>query len=529
MMALSQSRTKRLVAIHGWSGVVLGLLLYVVLLTGSVVVFAFEIGSWSASGVKAQAPFERPLDGALRGLAAAVPADYRDEVSVFPNAAGHIVAFLHTHTANAEGDPDEKGVLYELHPGTHEVLARREGFGSEVFGADPWGALDEFLVELHVNLHLPDPWGLYATGLLGLLMLAAAVSGILIHRHLIRDLFVAPRLSGLLLNARDRHNLAGSWGLPFAFVLAFTGAFLSFAVALGLPTIGMVAFGGDRTAFIERLIGVPEGEDPRPAPLADIDTMLAASAAAAGSAPRGFSVRHWGRADASVTVFHLPAEGDLSAAQQVFDGPSGAHRGTKPSLGTKPSVGSAVFGLMHPLHFGSFAGLLSRTVWFVLGLAMCYVTLTGLQLWLQRRAEEPLWRRLARAVPVVGYGLPIGVAGSGIGFFLSLPAARTLFWTPSAFLIACALALAAGLALRDERRLARLYRAVLGATLIVLPLLRMAAGGSAWEELLASANRAVIVFDLVLFLAGAGFVAAAAGRSLWVPAAPCAAERIAAE
>ncbi len=501
-------------AIHGWSGTVLGLLLYVVLLTGAVAVFALQIGSWSASGVKSQQPFAQPLDGTLRALAAQVPAEYRDDIGVFSNSAGHIVAFLHAHTKDADGEIGDKGVLFELHPETHEILAQREGFAADVLGADPWGALDDFLVDLHINLHLPDPWGLYATGVLGLLMLASAISGILIHRHLIKDLFVAPRFSSLLLNARDRHNLAGSWGLPFAIVLAFTGAFLSFALSLGLPTVSTVAFGGDHAAMIERLVGAPEAADPTPAPLADIDVMLAASAKAAGSAPTGFSVHHWGRADATVTVFHEPPEGDLTVAQQVFDGVSGVHLGSKPPLGTEPSVGSAVFQLMIPLHFGTFAGMLSRTVWFALGLAMCYVTLTGLQLWLQRRSDEPLWRHLARAVPIFGYGLPIAIAGSGIGFFLSLPADSTLFWTPVGFLIAAALAIAAGLAVRQDRTLSQLYRLMLGVSLIALPLLRMAMGGAGWEALAASDNTAIAIFDLVLLLAGASFVLAAIGRRL---------------
>ncbi len=529
MIALSQARTKRLVAIHGWSGVILGLLLYVVLLTGAVAVFALEIGSWSAGGMKSQTPLERPLDATLRALAEEVPEAYLEEVSVFSNSAGHVVAFLHGHAVNDEGMPDDEGVLFELHPVTHEVLAKREGFSSEVFGVDPWGALDEFLVELHVNLHLPDPWGLYATGVLGLLMLAAAISGILIHRHLIQDLFLAPRLSSLLVNARDRHNLAGSWSLPFAFILAFTGAFLSFAIALGLPTVAMVAFGGDQVAFIERLVGVPEAEDPTPAPLADIDAVLAASAREAGTAPSSFVVRHWGRADAEVLVFHEPAEGDLNGTQHVFDGPSGRHLGPKPTLGTKPSIGNSVFGLMQPLHFGTFAGLLSKTIWFALALAACYVTLSGLQLWLSRRAEDPLWRRFARALPMVGYGLPIAMAGSGIAFFLSLPAGATLFWTPAGFLIAAALAILTGLLLRHEGLLSRTYRTALGFCLIALPLLRMLVGGAGWGALLGSNNAAVVAFDMALLLAGAGFLLAASGWRLARARAPGEAGRVAAE
>ena len=508
MIRLSQARTKRLLAIHGWSGVILGLLLYVVVLTGAVVVFAHDIGAWSAGGAKSHAPLSEPLDGTLRSLASQVPHAYLDDVGVFANAAGHLVVFLHTHAVNDAGDPDDKGVLFELHPKTHAVLQRREGFGSEIFGQDPWGALDEFLVDLHVNLYLPQPWGLYATGVLGLLLMSSAISGILLHRHLIKDLFVAPRPSGALLNARDRHNLAGSWALPFALVLAFTGAFLSFAISLGFPAIGQVAFGGDQMALIEKVVGVPEAEDPTPTPLADLDAMLAASAAAVGSAPDSLTVQRWGRADARVLVNHPPAAGDLSAEQQVFAGASGEHLGSKPFIGTQPSAGSAIMLLMFPLHFGSFAGLLSRAVWLALGLALCYVVLTGLLLWLRRRAEDPLWQRLARAVPVVGYGLPIGLVGSGVAFFLTVPAEGTLFWTPVGFVIGACLAVAAGLSVRQYQPLAKLYRSVLGVGLFALPLLRLVMVGPGWGELLATGNGAVVAFDLVLLASGLGIVRA---------------------
>ena len=45
-----------------------------------------------------------------------------------------------------------------------------------------------------------------------------------------------------------------------------------------------------------------------------------------------------------------------------------------------PSTGGVLFDLMAPLHFGNFAGVFSKAVWFALGFAGAYVTLTGLSL-----------------------------------------------------------------------------------------------------------------------------------------------------
>src|SRR3546814_2905246 len=91
---------------------------------------------------------------------------------------------------------------------------------------------------------------------------------------------------------------------------------------------------------------------------------------------------------------------------------------------------------MSPLHFGNFAGILSKAVWFGLGFAMCYVTLTGLRLWLARRgpsARSLSW--LDRVVMVVGFGLPFALVVAAAAFLVAMPLGRAVFWPPAAFLI----------------------------------------------------------------------------------------------
>jgi uncharacterized iron-regulated membrane protein len=47
VISLSAGETKRLVAVHGWAGALLGLLLYAVIVTGTAAVFSNEIKAWS--------------------------------------------------------------------------------------------------------------------------------------------------------------------------------------------------------------------------------------------------------------------------------------------------------------------------------------------------------------------------------------------------------------------------------------------------------------------------------------------------
>ena len=133
-------------------------------------------------------------------------------------------------------------------------------------------------------------------------------------------------------------------------------------------------------------------------------------------------------------------------------------------MGNTPSSGATLYGLMAPLHFGSFAGLLSKAVWGALGIAMCFVILSGFRLWVRRRADDPLWRGFSRAVQTTGYGLPVAMLTSAYAFFLARPAGDPFWWTPVGFLPGAALAIWLGLRIADEDHLGRAFQRLLAAS-----------------------------------------------------------------
>lgn len=506
MIALSQTRTKELLAIHGWSAVGLGLLLYAVILTGVVSVFASEIGTWSAplpAPASAALP-ERGLDAALKRLAAEVPAEFHEDTFFFPDTAGRIRSFFHKHDQRAgEAQPMDRGVEFDLDPATLAVLDRREGWSDEIRARNLPSALADFFVELHVSLHLPDPWGLLLTGVLGLAMLLAAVTGFLVHRHLIRELFTLRRHREPLLVQRDAHVIAGTWNLPFAFVLAFTGSFFSFAGSFGIPAIAMVAFGGDQQKMIETVVGTPAKEDATPAPFADFDAMLADARHRAGGDAGFVSIDHYGRADALVTVSMFAPDGKLNGATYTYNGATGAFIQQKPTFGLVPSLGNDLFSLMAPLHFGNFAGLWSKAVWFALGFAGAYVTLTGLLLWTTRRAAEPGWQPLARATGWVGYGLPLALAAVPVARFLAPPLGLDLHAAQNTgFIAGVAVATVLAWRLRDAERLRRSLLGITGALMVLTPALRGWSGGPGWITAAGQGLITVIAVDIAVLLAG---------------------------
>lgn len=527
MIHLPKEDTKLMVAVHGWSGILLGLLLYAVVITGMAAVFAHEIGIWSAGHVETRSVFEKPIDNAVRELAVRTPKKFHEDIDLFEIGDHNLGVFFHHHETKPSGELISRGVYYQLDR-DGRVANEQHGTGEEVFGPRNDDALSSFLVDTHVRLHVPDPWGLLLTGILGLAMLVAAISGLLIHRHLFKDIFTLRRKANPVLVDRDRHSVAGTWSLPFAFILAFTGSFFSFFGTVGVPIVAMAAFGGDQVALSETVFGNPGKPNPQPHPIGNLDRIAADMIQRTGEAPTFVTIEHYGRADAGVTSFHQPRSGDIEPITLVYKGATGEFDREKPIFGPRPSTGGTLVAIMGPLHFGNFAGIFSKAVWFGLGFAMCYVTLTGLRLWLVRRREQARsldW--LERTTTVVGFGLPFALLGSAVAFLVTMPLGSAIFWTPAAFLIASALAILAGLFAPRHDLLDRGLQIANAALLIALPLIRLATGGPGWPASIASGQMAIMAVDLAMLLGGgwmlwrmmAGRVQrVAAGNSMLQPA-----------
>ena len=502
MIHLPKEETKLMVAIHGWSGILLGLLLYAVVLTGTAAVFAEEIGAWSSGHVETKTAFEKPMDQTVRDLAARTPVKFHEDIDLFEIGDRNLGAFFHHHEIAPNGELVSRGVYYQLDR-DGRVASEQHGTGEEVFGPRNDDALSHFLVDTHVRLHVPDPWGLLLTGILGLAMLVAAISGLLIHRHLFKDIFTLRRKAHPVLAKRDQHSVAGTWSLPFAFILAFTGSFFSFFGTVGVPIVAMAAFGGDQQALSEAVFGNPGKPDPQPRAIGNIDRIAADAIRRTGESPTFMTIEHFGRADATVTSFHMPKAGDIEPVTLVYRGATAEFDREKPSIGPRPSAGGTLVAIMGPLHFGNFAGLVSKAIWFGLGFAMCYVTLTGLRLWLARRRERQQalgW--LERSTTVVGFGLPFALLASAAAFFVTMPFGSAVFWTPTGFLAAAGVTILSAFLVPTHAMLERGLQIGIAALLLVLPFIRLATGGPGWPTAMASGQPGIVAMDIALLAGG---------------------------
>ncbi|QJR81919.1 PepSY domain-containing protein [Alteromonas pelagimontana] len=496
-----RSKAKALLSLHTWSGIILGMLLYAVIFTGTVAVVSDEIGEWSNSNRHQNLVVTSNVNSTVNRLAAMTEQDYLDEISLYENHRQQLVYFFHTHKQNPSGEMDEYGTQYLVNS-QGEVVSQQDGFGSELYAQDDSNALSRFLVAIHTELHIPSPWGLILTGILGLAMLIAAVSGFMMHRHLFTDIFAIRKQRDGKPLKRDSHTVAGTWSIPFAILLAFTGSFFSFATAFGLPAMAVVAFGGDQEAMMYTLVGEQQNKSEAPLESANLNKMVTDAAERQSSVPYFITVSHRGTESASMSAFFMPHEGKVGFEQLVYDATDGSFVEYKPQVGTVPSAGSVIMSLIYPIHFGTFAGLISKIIWISLGVAACYVTITGLQLYAFRNEKgETPWRWFSRLCIWGFYGLPLCSLSCAIGFFVSGEMElNQSAWTPLSFVIAAAVISAMSLLIKNLTVLKQVLFVANGVFCLTLPALRFLSSGKGWLEAAKQDMIAMMFIDIALLV-----------------------------
>ncbi|WP_084396650.1 PepSY-associated TM helix domain-containing protein [Henriciella aquimarina] len=408
---------------HSALGLAFAALIYIVCLSGTVLVVAHEIDRWE----NPDAPIIHSVDTDTLVRALDVGMDKAEQagthgyVNVTTPADGH--PNLSVRIADFQTGLDETFVLN----GEGDLMGpRRDGFG-------------HFMEHLHFYLHLPHTIGLFVVGLIGVALLSSVWSGVFSHPRIFRDAFRFRRGGTKRLEEADLHNRLSVWGLPFHIVVPLTGAILGLSTFV-LGILAMAAFDGDleRAAEVVGGPGVPHDEAVMAVP--DVAPMIESLKA---DHPDGrlarLAIREFGTAGQTIQI-DLAKASDLTITDRyIFDG-NGTYLGSRGF--SDGSLGNQVIGALGPLHFGWFskgwvAGVV-KGIYLVLGFALTVITSSGVAIWIARRRDkgkpvpgwEKAWIALVWGQPV-GYGAVALVALAGLpvphlGLYLVLCAAAFL-------------------------------------------------------------------------------------------------------
>lgn len=197
--------------------------------------------------------------------------------------------------------------------------------------------------------------------------------------------------------------------------------------------VALIAYRGDQEKAIASLLGPQPTRDARPAPLPDVAAMIArVQRDIPGASVTQIFFHEAGRAGqiAQVAVaapahlarnetFTFAGDGRLLAKAGYTDG----------------SVGMRVYGMITPLHYGTYGGLPLKLIYVVLGAGLTLIVATGGTIWLARRREQGRAApRLERAWPAALWGQPVGILLAALAGFVALPA-LPVYWSATVVLL----------------------------------------------------------------------------------------------
>jgi uncharacterized iron-regulated membrane protein len=383
--------------LHGWTGLLLGHILFVMCLAGTLSVFKPEIGRWMRPEVSGPADPSRAILAATSWLSA--------------NTAGSTGWYLsapdgRSNTVDATYDSDGAYLTKSLDPVSGAPVAR-----------DTLGG--EFFYRLHFELQLPYPWGRLLASLAAMLMLVAIVTGIIAHKRFFKDIFTFRPAKGQR-SWLDGHNALGVLSLPFHIMITFTG--LLTLASLNLPWSITAAYGDDvMTMYNDLTPGavsrVASGEK---AALAPIGPMLDQAQRYFGAPIGRVYVFNPGDKAAVVTIYPVEQKAiGYLPAEISFDGATG----TLLKAWTEKRTGVRAYQTVYGLHMAHFAPGLTRWLYFLGGAMLSLAIATGMALWVVKRRERAPLSIGNRILERLNVG---GLMGASIGMAAFLLANRLL-------------------------------------------------------------------------------------------------------
>lgn len=358
---------KRLWQLHSWLGLICGLALLVIGLSGSLLVFHEELEAWINPHLVSVEPMPsgRLAPGEL--LARVRPAVPGYEVT----------GWLYNRHA-----PQLADVAYVIEHGTTEwKMVTVNPYTGTLLGGPmtDHALLTGWLLELHYTF-FSDHAGLWISGFLGLGLCALGLTGVWIYRRFWKSLLTLRWGESRRIFLSDLHRMVGISSVAFNLVLGFTGAYWNLTHVIG-----------------EWVMGEPD-EVPVPGPMLAAEYPLEAVIADARTRLPGFQANYislpW-VAGGDVTLWgSFEDAGVLRSpygSTATYDAQTGANKGVT-DIRAAGAWAQAVDSF-RPLHFGDFGGLPVQLLWCFAGLTPGILAVSGTCIWWLRRRKAVIAAR----------------------------------------------------------------------------------------------------------------------------------------
>lgn len=348
---------KRLIYLtHSWLGILAGLALLVIGLTGSVLVFKQEIDGWLSPGLVLSsdpAGSRLPHDEYLKRLQSHLTGKQIAGFGMAP-AKGFADGVYAIPVGASEG------TMIYVDPATATPRGEGESVG-------------DWLLKLHFSF-FADHAGELLAGLFGIVFCLLSITGVIIYRNFWKSLLrLRWRMSARIFFS-DLHKMVGISSTVFNLILGFTGAWWNLSHLLGHalgeapePVVKNVARHWSDSLSIDQLVSSAREK-------------LPGYQANWISLPRehGGDVMMFGAIRGQSTL-RSPYGSIIT-----FDGNTGALKSAVAAHDA--DIGAQILDAFRPLHYGNFGGLPVKILWCLGGLAPAILSISGTFLWWKRRS-----------------------------------------------------------------------------------------------------------------------------------------------
>ena len=359
---------KTLFKIHSWVALIAIIPLIVISITGSVLVFKSEIDGLlmpNSHFVVKALPERLPIDKLIAKTERSYPNYIVASWEIFNDDTADRVYLIKRGT--------EQWAKLHLNQYTGDIL-------SEPVGTNHY--FTDWFLELHYTFllndfkNLPGQTGTVLGFFFAVFLLVLGISGLIIYRKFWRRLFSVRWRATLQIVLSDIHKMTGVLGSPIIIILAITGGYFNWAV------------------WYHEVIEHAQEEhyvltNPLYSHDISLQQILDDSKKQISTFNGTFLVLPL-EPDESITLFGEVSTTNPLASEYAntitYNKLTGEHMANWDIR--EVGIGWQVIDSFRKLHFGYFAGLVSKVLWAVIGLSPVWLAGTGFYLWLTRRARK---------------------------------------------------------------------------------------------------------------------------------------------
>jgi len=387
-LAVNKDTVRKALSAHAAMGLLASALLYLVCLSGTVLVLYDEWQRLEQPAAPEMAAFSAPA--AQRAVGEVL------ELEAHGPTTTHLYVHMPTeHLPRATVTTDTNA--HHANPDGSLVMPEQNGWS-------------EFLYGLHYTLNLPALVGITIVGALGAIMLALAFTGVLAMPRIFRDAFRLNARSPGGIALADWHNRLSVWTLPFTLAIAMTGAVIGLATVTAYA-IAAVSYDGNVEAVYATVFGAEAEGNPAPAPVPNVAAALDYMAAEYPDVAVTYAIVH----DPLTAGQHVQIVGEhhrrlIFGEYYAFDAAGNFHGTAGMADG---AMGQQAAASIYNLHFGNYGGLTVKLAYILFGLALTAVCATGTYIWLGKRRRRGIVEpRLHAAWHGVVWGAPAALAAT---------------------------------------------------------------------------------------------------------------------